>query len=149
MTDIVAILLSRAEFEDNGGSCDRQLEDVGAVLREAAEEIERLRKELAAARYTYIGIDGKPVLARDLEDRAIQAEDFRTWRTMDTAPKDGKHCILAVREGAFIYSVQGACHNGKWDAVHRSNVDPLAWMPNVLLPAALSDAPKDREDVDG
>lgn len=59
------------------------------------------------------------------------------WQPMDTAPLDGKHCILSVQEGAFIVSVQGFYHGGKWIAVHRDNVQPLAWMPNVLLPEAL------------
>lgn len=68
--------------------------------------------------------------------RAIQAERNKFgWQTMDSAPKDGKHCILAVKEGAFIWSVQGAFHEGQWNAVHRANVDPLYWMPNIRLPA--------------
>lgn len=57
------------------------------------------------------------------------------WRKMDSAPKDGKHCILAVPEpGGFIYSVQGAWQGGQWNAVHRDNVQPLYWMPNFRLP---------------
>lgn len=56
------------------------------------------------------------------------------WRDMSSAPKDGKHCILAVQYGAFVYSIQGAYRNGQWDVVDRDNVQPLAWMPNVLLP---------------
>ncbi|TCU34089.1 hypothetical protein [Rhizobium azibense] len=62
------------------------------------------------------------------------------WQSMDTAPKDGKHCILAVKEGAFIYSVQGAFQNGQWNAVHRGDVKPLCWMPNVLLPEGIVSA---------
>jgi len=58
-----------------------------------------------------------------------------TWQPMGAAPKDGKHCILSVPEkDGFIYSVQGAFQDGQWNAVHRDNVAPLAWMPNVLLP---------------
>ncbi|KKB80826.1 hypothetical protein VW35_01045 [Devosia soli] len=57
------------------------------------------------------------------------------WQTMDTAPLDGKHCILAVKEpGGFVYSVQGAFQAGQWSAVHRDNVDPIFWKPNVRLP---------------
>lgn len=60
----------------------------------------------------------------------------KLWRTMDSAPLDGKHCILAVPEpGGFIYSVQGAYQDGRWNAVHRDNVQPLYWMPNIRLPA--------------
>lgn len=58
------------------------------------------------------------------------------WRDMASAPKDGKHCILSIEEGALFYSVQGAFQDGKWNCVHRDNVEPLAWMPNVLLPDA-------------
>lgn len=58
-----------------------------------------------------------------------------TWQPMDTAPKDGKHCILAVQEGAFIYSVQGAFDGKQWNAVHREGVEPLCWMPNARLPS--------------
>jgi hypothetical protein len=57
------------------------------------------------------------------------------WQPMETAPRNGKHCILAVKQGAFIYSVQGAFQDGQWNAVHRDNVEPLCWMPNVLIPA--------------
>lgn len=57
------------------------------------------------------------------------------WESMDSAPKCGKHCILAVKEpSGFVYSVQGAYQNGQWNCVHRDNVTPLAWMPNVMLP---------------
>lgn len=57
-----------------------------------------------------------------------------SWRDMASAPLNGKHCILAVQEGEFIYAVQGAYSNGEWNAVHRGNVTPLCWMPNVRLP---------------
>lgn len=57
------------------------------------------------------------------------------WQPMDTAPLDGKHCILAVQEGAFIYSVQGSFDGRRWNAVHAVGVKPLCWMPNVRLPS--------------
>ncbi|NTF23538.1 hypothetical protein G6L37_34775 [Agrobacterium rubi] len=56
------------------------------------------------------------------------------WRDMSSAPTNGRHCILAVKEGAYFYIVQGAFSNGVWNAVHRENVKPLCWMPNFLLP---------------
>lgn len=60
------------------------------------------------------------------------------WQSMETAPTNGKHCILAVPEpSGFVYSVQGAYQDGQWNAVHRDNVKPLAWMPNTLLPEHL------------
>jgi hypothetical protein len=58
------------------------------------------------------------------------------WQDISTAPKDGKHCILAVQEGVFVWSVQGAYDGRQWNAVHRSDVQPLAWMPNVRVPDA-------------
>ena len=57
------------------------------------------------------------------------------WRPMSSAPKDGKHCILAVKSGGgFVYSVQGAFHLGQWNCVMGDNVEPLCWMPNVRIP---------------
>jgi hypothetical protein len=58
----------------------------------------------------------------------------QAWRDMASAPLNGKHCILAVKDGEFIWSVQGAYSYGEWNAVHRGNVKPLCWMPNVVPP---------------
>jgi hypothetical protein len=33
---------------------------------------------------------------------------------METAPLDGKHCILAIKCSAFVYAIQGAFMKGKW-----------------------------------
>lgn len=72
-----------------------------------------------------------------LSHRTAPAEPV-AWQSMDTAPLDGKHCILAVPEpSGFIYSVQGAYQDGKWNAVHRNDVVPIAWMPNIRLPDAM------------
>lgn len=73
------------------------------------------------------------------------------WQAIDTAPKDGKHCLLAVKEGPFIYVVQGAFHAGQWNAVHRDNVAPLCWMPNIRIPAKFIPAPPSllSEDTEG
>lgn len=56
------------------------------------------------------------------------------WQPMGTAPTDGTHCILAIQEGPFVFSVQGAYQSGQWNCVHRSDVKPLAWMQNLPLP---------------
>ncbi len=81
-------------------------------------------------------IEKNPSAAHLLIPKAITPSEpaAHGWRDMASAPLDGKHCILAVREGAFIYSVQGAYSYGEWNAVHRGNVQPLCWMPNVRLP---------------
>lgn len=90
-------------------------------------------------------MQGEGLMARAVkavrDDYLKKAADYAAlpqpspWRNMACAPKDGKHCILAVKEGAFIYSVQGCFQGGQWNAVHRENVDPLCWMPNVRLPS--------------
>lgn len=56
------------------------------------------------------------------------------WQPMETAPLDGRHCILAVKTGAFIYSIQGAFMKGKWMNAADIDGEPLAWMPNIRLP---------------
>lgn len=68
-----AVLAVHAEF---GG--DLELMQVAYEHPDLFRRIEMLEKELHALRnaqsYLYIGKDGKPVLARDLEDRAEAAE---------------------------------------------------------------------------
>lgn len=56
------------------------------------------------------------------------------WQSMETAPLDGKHCILAIKTGCFVYSIQGAFMSGKWMNAGDIKGEPLAWMPNILLP---------------
>ena len=71
----------------------------------------------------------------EAENAMLKAElAAREWQSMDTAPLNGKHCILAVKSGAFVYSVQGSYQNGQWNCAMEDDVQPLAWMPNVLLP---------------
>lgn len=60
------------------------------------------------------------------------------WQPMDTAPMDGTHCILAIQEGAFVWSVQGSYDGKRWNSVIGSDVKPLAWMQNILLPDHLT-----------
>jgi len=56
------------------------------------------------------------------------------WKSMDTAPTDGKHVILAVKRDAFVYVVQGAYMNRKWMNAADIDEEPLCWMPNVSIP---------------
>lgn len=63
-------------------------------------------------------------------------EYVRTWAGMDSAPTDGTHCLLAIKDGAFVYTVQG-CYDlirQQWSVVNYDNPKPLAWMPNTRLP---------------
>lgn len=64
----------------------------------------------------------------------------RQWQSMDTAPKDGRHCILAVQSGPFVYAVQGTYDEGRgrgWFNAADIEAEPLCWMPNVLVPDEL------------
>jgi hypothetical protein len=73
--------------------------------------------------------------ANEIQEKSSVAHLIKQgWRDMATAPLDGKHCILAVQDGEFIFAVQGAYSYGEWNVVHRGNVKPLCWMPNVRLP---------------
>lgn len=58
----------------------------------------------------------------------------RQWQAMDSAPKDGKNCILAVQSGPFVYAVQGMFHQGEWHNAANIKAEPLCWMPNALIP---------------
>lgn len=95
MSDLVKRLRGHDEYEplghDGWEAADRieQLERELAAARQAVQHandhadaaIEELAAEKAKLadwqyhqQYRYIGIDGKPALARDLEDRALKAE---------------------------------------------------------------------------
>jgi len=79
-----------------------------------------------------------PPAKREAGEAAAPVQDVQGWLPMETAPKDGKHCILSIPTGGgCIYSIQGAFINGKWMNAANIDAEPLAWMPNVLLPADL------------
>jgi hypothetical protein len=58
------------------------------------------------------------------------------WQSMETAPKDGKHSIFAIKFGPFVYSIQGTwdAHKKKWINAADREGEYLAWMPNIKLP---------------
>jgi hypothetical protein len=56
------------------------------------------------------------------------------WETMASAPLNGKHVLLAVPDGAFVWTVEGSFDGKDWNAVHASKVRPLYWMPKPKLP---------------
>lgn len=56
------------------------------------------------------------------------------WQNMSTAPKDGKHCILAIKDGAFVWTISGAFKNGKWMNAADIESEPLCWMPSAKIP---------------
>jgi len=82
---------------------------------------------------------GAPSSSSEIEALQVENAELREapkWQPMDTAPLDGKHCILAIRTecGCFVYSIQGAFMQGEWMNAANIKTEPLAWMPNVLLP---------------
>lgn len=61
------------------------------------------------------------------------------WKSMASAPRNGKHLLLAVKDGSFVRVVEGTCYNGKWVTTMGSDQAPLCWMnktpiPQVFLP---------------
>lgn len=68
---------------------------------------------------------------------AILAERARSgWQPMSTAPTNGKHVILAIKSGSFVYAIEGAFMEGKWMNAADIDVEPLCWMPKNLIPDA-------------
>jgi len=56
------------------------------------------------------------------------------WHDMTEAPRDGTHVMLAVRTGAFVYTIEGAFHDGSWHNAAGIETEPLCWMPKVKIP---------------
>lgn len=69
MTDGNLDALNRHLAEREEYDRHQELLDAEKERDELAERVEELETKLAASTYTYIGKDGKPVLARDLEDQ--------------------------------------------------------------------------------
>lgn len=144
----------RAQLENKEMSEDREMIGIdvwmcGTIYVEASSQDEAER--IVAERYagtlakpnTYNHMDGEdlPLDGDDFQSSAVTlygiAKDSELvgWQSMDTAPKDGKHCILAMKRGPFVYAIQGAFMNGKWMNAGDIEGDPLCWMPNVRVPA--------------
>ena len=58
------------------------------------------------------------------------------WQSMDSAPTDGKHVLLAVKssDGCFIYHVQDAFMQRKWYNAANILNEPLCWRPLTKIP---------------
>ena len=98
MTDTSAEVVERlASIEESGGgACDLQFTQYAPTLRALASERDALRDQ-----YTYIGKDGKSVLARDLEDerdklRQQLAEARNALAAIEDMGKDLKGAKLAT-----------------------------------------------------
>lgn len=65
---------------------------------------------------------------------SAQVQDVAGWQSMDSAPKDGKHCLLAVKSDCFVYAVQGAFMMGEWHNAADIKSEPLCWMPLTRIP---------------
>lgn len=57
-----------------------------------------------------------------------------SWQSMETAPTDGKHVILAMKRGPFVWAVQGSFMERKWMNAADIQGEPLCWLPNILIP---------------
>lgn len=59
------------------------------------------------------------------------------WKTMDSAPTDGTHLLLAVKyPSGFVYTVQGCCDpiTKTWSTAAMGCAQPIMWMKNIPLP---------------
>ncbi len=65
---------------------------------------------------------------------SAQVQDVAGWQSMDSAPKDGKHCLLAVKSDCFVYALQGAFMMGEWSNAADIKSEPLCWMPLTRIP---------------
>ncbi len=110
-----------------------------------------LKAQLEKQTYTYIGKDGRPVLARDLEDRLEEALTLTKaernkprvdeWQPIGTAPKDGKDILVGWHSDhyeRFIWTRAGQV-KGIWYHSGGTGVVcyPTHWMPLPEPPAAL------------
>lgn len=82
--------------------------------------------------------EAKAACQADFQSRYValsaQVQDVAGWQSMDSAPKDGKHCLLAVKSGPFVYAVQGAYSMGEWGNAADIHSEPLCWMPLTRIP---------------
>lgn len=162
--DVMAVLgnIMRAKYGEDWGPQD------ATPSREEVptdEQVERAARALATLHYTkrfakppYDGhvrtnVDGNWHTYSDEARAALKAagpsaqqrvSEANVWQSMDSAPTDGKHILLCIKNGPFFRAVEGACYNGKWAAafINADDLKPVywAWKPTgfVLPEAALS-----------
>lgn len=124
------------------GAGERDASEAASTLRELGEaltaqqaENERLRYERdrnQASRQYHIK------LRKEADARADKAEAERDewqWRDMQSAPRDGKHMVLAIQTpGGFVRNIEGAFMDGRWMNALNLDVEPLCWFPKTLTP---------------
>lgn len=75
MTDLMESLKWAADRSDDDAVMIEVDRNGAKAVLSGIEQLERELADFKASQhYRYIGVDGKPVLARELEDRAIKAE---------------------------------------------------------------------------
>lgn len=115
-----------------------------AVLEEAARVAEAMDGvyDSKVGSYAAAAIRALHPQADKPSDDGAQGEG---WQDMAEAPRNGKHCILAVKRGAFIYAIQGAFQGGKWNTAAWDDVEPLCWKPTTHIPDRFLPTPPSSE----
>lgn len=103
--DLVERLRRRARAEESGGTCDLQMEDVGALLREAISAIEAKGKALAECR---LAISGELNLADAMQVKLLEAREAERAA--------GKLALAAEREIARLCAENAALVDALMDA---------------------------------
>lgn len=74
-------------------------------------------------------------LADEVERLREALADATEWKSMNSAPTDGRHVIVAVQtKSSFVYSVEGAFMNGRWMNAFDIAEAPLCWRHKPLIP---------------
>jgi hypothetical protein len=121
------------QTSEANSSLDRceKINERSSIRREAFMEASRLIKDMSSK-----GDSSAEEFAKAVEALSDAEVEDSPWRNMSSAPLNGRHVILAMRSGVFVWAVQGAYDGRKWTNAADIEGEPLCWMPAAKLPMA-------------